>query len=66
MAGLIEIVDYVAELLDCDGFADYCPNGLQVQGAAEVTRIVGGVTACQPLLEAAVSEGAEAVLVHHG
>lgn len=46
--------------------ADYCPNGLQVEGRSRVRRIVSGVTASQVLLDAAVAEGADLVLVHHG
>lgn len=47
-------------------FQDYCPNGLQVEGRAEINLLVTGVTACQALLEEAVALGADAVLVHHG
>jgi dinuclear metal center YbgI/SA1388 family protein len=46
--------------------ADYCPNGLQVEGRAQVRRIVSGVTASQALLDAAVAAEADLVLVHHG
>ena len=46
--------------------ADYCPNGLQVEGCPQVRRIVSGVTASQALLDAAVADGADLVLVHHG
>src|SRR5690606_4501370 len=46
--------------------ADYCPNGLQVQGRPRVRRIVSGVTASQALLDAAVADNADLVLVHHG
>ena len=38
-------------------FRDYCPNGLQVEGRAEVRRIVAGVTASQALLDVAVAAG---------
>jgi dinuclear metal center YbgI/SA1388 family protein len=47
-------------------FADYCPNGLQVEGRAEVARIVTGVTASQALIDAAIESGADAIVVHHG
>lgn len=66
MVALEDLVAYLRELLACDSLADYCPNGLQVEGRAEVSAIIGGVTACQPLLDAAVVAGADAVLVHHG
>ncbi|MBW3694454.1 Nif3-like dinuclear metal center hexameric protein [Vibrio sp. T187] len=45
---------------------DYCPNGLQVEGTAEVKRIVTGVTASQALINKAVELKADALLVHHG
>ncbi|WP_140918043.1 Nif3-like dinuclear metal center hexameric protein [Limnobaculum xujianqingii] len=47
-------------------FRDYAPNGLQVEGRAQVKRIVTGVTACQALLDAVVELKADTVLVHHG
>jgi dinuclear metal center YbgI/SA1388 family protein len=63
---LSELVAYTDRLLAVENFSDYCPNGLQVQGRADVRTLVGGVTACQALLDAAVERGADAVLVHHG
>ncbi len=60
------LVDYTNSLLEIDAIGDYCPNGLQVEGRATIGRILSGVTACQPLLDAAVERGADAVLVHHG
>ncbi len=61
-----ELADYLDECLEAARFRDYCPNGLQVEGRAEVRRVVCGVTASQALLEAAVARDADAVLVHHG
>ena len=61
-----ELVRYLDELLASARFKDYCPNGLQVEGAADVRRIVAGVTANQALIDAAIEEGADTVLVHHG
>jgi len=58
--------DYCNRLLACADFKDYCPNGLQVEGERPVGRLVTGVTASQALIDAAVSERADAVLVHHG
>ncbi len=45
---------------------DYCPNGLQVEGASEINKVVTGVTASQALIDYAVSVNADALLVHHG
>ena len=57
---------YLDQILESARFRDYCPNGLQVEGRAEVQRIVAGVTASQALLDAAIACGADTVLVHHG
>jgi dinuclear metal center YbgI/SA1388 family protein len=62
----IELEKYLAEALNITQFRDYCPNGLQVEGRAEIKRLVTGVTASLALLEAAVDSGADAILVHHG
>jgi dinuclear metal center YbgI/SA1388 family protein len=54
------------ELLSPERFRDYGPNGLQVEGKAQVQTLVTGVTASLALIEAAVAAGADALLVHHG
>ncbi|MDD5174925.1 MAG: Nif3-like dinuclear metal center hexameric protein [Sterolibacterium sp.] len=61
-----DLARYLDECLEAARFRDYCPNGLQVEGRAEVRRMICGVTANQALLDAAVTQGADAVLVHHG
>jgi len=66
MSALTEIVHYTDTLLQSSSFKDYCPNGLQVEGAAQVAKVVSGVTASQALLDAAVEKNADIVLVHHG
>jgi dinuclear metal center YbgI/SA1388 family protein len=60
------LLDYTRQLLQVERYADYCPNGLQLEGKANVNKIVSGVTASMALLEAAKKAGADAVLVHHG
>ncbi|MGD8546763.1 MAG: Nif3-like dinuclear metal center hexameric protein [Thiohalophilus sp.] len=66
MVHLRDLVRYLDDLLEADRFADYCPNGLQVEGAATVSKLVSGVTASQALIDAAIESGADAILVHHG
>jgi dinuclear metal center YbgI/SA1388 family protein len=61
-----EIESYLATLLAVERFKDYGPNGLQVEGRAEVARLVSGVTASRALIDAAIAAKADAVLVHHG
>lgn len=63
---LIELLDYTGQLLQVERYRDYCPNGLQVAGQAEINTIVSGVSASMALLEAAAEAGADMVLVHHG
>ncbi len=63
---LTDLVQFLDRCLEPAAFKDYCPNGLQVEGRAQVTRLVTGVTACQSLLDAAVAWEADAILVHHG
>jgi dinuclear metal center YbgI/SA1388 family protein len=53
-------------LLQPERFRDYGPNGLQVEGSAQVTKIVSGVTASRALIEAAIDARADAIFVHHG
>ena len=58
--------NYLADYLQVHDFRDSCPNGLQVEGRGEITRIVTGVTASAALIEAAIADGADALIVHHG
>ncbi len=61
-----ELAGFLDRLLDAPRFDDYCPNGLQVEGSAQVARLVSGVTASLALVRAAVEAKADAILVHHG
>ena len=47
-------------------FKDYCPNGVQIEGCSQVSKVVTGVTACLDLIEKAIELEADALLVHHG
>lgn len=60
------LTHYLADLLDTSSGGDWCPNGLQVEGRAEIRHLVTGVSACQELFEQAKALRADAVLVHHG
>lgn len=61
-----DITRYIDELLKVSEFRDYCPNGLQVEGRNTIEHIVSGVTASQALIEAAIEQQADVLLVHHG
>lgn len=60
------LAKYLAQKLNVEQYRDYCPNGLQVEGRAEIGSIVSGVTASLALIEAALDLKADAILVHHG
>jgi dinuclear metal center YbgI/SA1388 family protein len=66
MTTLKALLEYTNDLLSVDRFRDYAPNGLQVEGRAQVNAIVSGVTASVELLEQAIAAQADAILVHHG
>lgn len=66
MASRDGILDFCDELLDAEAFTDYGPNGMQVPGRAEVTRVATCVSAHRESIDAAVAAGAEMLLAHHG
>jgi dinuclear metal center YbgI/SA1388 family protein len=66
MANRDEILGYCDDLLDAGSFDDYGPNGLQVPGRAEVSRVATGVSANLETLERAIEGGAGLVITHHG
>lgn len=61
-----ELLAYVDGLLEPSRFRDYCPNGLQVEGAPRVGRVLCAVTASLAAVRAAVEAQAQALVVHHG
>lgn len=60
------LVDHFAQTLQPQLFKDYGPNGLQVEGRDQITRLVSGVTASRALIEQAIAANADAIVVHHG
>jgi len=61
-----ELVTYLDKFLRIGDIRDYGPQGLQVEGRDEVQKIIGLVDAHQPCVDAALSQGADLMLVHHG
>lgn len=61
-----QILDWCGETLQTAQFKDYAPNGLQVEGAERVDKIVTAVTAGLAAIEYAAQIGAQMLLVHHG
>ncbi len=61
-----KLEQYLAQLLKPEQIKDYAPNGLQIQGSEQITKIVTGVTASQALIDRAINEQVDAIIVHHG
>ncbi len=57
---------FLDDYLSAHEIRDYCPNGLQVEGKQEITKLALGVTASLQFLQEATVWGAEAAVVHHG
>jgi len=66
MVQLKDLEKYANAVLEIGQFKDYCPNGLQVEGNNEVRALISGVTASQALVDAAIQQNADLILVHHG
>ncbi len=66
MASRNDILQTLNTWLTPENFQDYCPNGLQVEGAEQVQTLITGVTASQDLIDAAIAARADMLLVHHG
>ena len=66
MARRDEIIEFCDELLDAAAFSDYGPNGMQVPGKAEISRVATCVSAHRESIDAAIATGAEMLLAHHG
>ncbi|MDE2874734.1 MAG: Nif3-like dinuclear metal center hexameric protein [Gemmatimonadota bacterium] len=66
-AALAEIVGFLDEYLDVDGFPDYANalNGLQVAGPERVRRFAVAVDASESVIES-VRDRADLLIVHHG
>ena len=61
-----DIIRFCDETLDAGSFEDYGPNGLQVPGAPEVTKVATCVSAHLESIEAAVAADAQLLIAHHG
>lgn len=57
---------YLNTFLDPEKISDYCPNGLQVEGKRPISRLGIAVSANLMTIEKAVTEGLDALIVHHG
>jgi len=61
-----QLTDYYQALLRPETYADYCPNGLQVEGAEHINRIAFAVSATRDSINQAIANNADTLVVHHG
>lgn len=57
---------YLNNLLEINRYSDYGPNGLQIEGRENISKIAFAVSATRESIEQAVEWGADAMIVHHG
>ncbi len=61
-----ELITYLDDYLHIHTTPDYGPQGLQIEGRDDITRIVGTVDAALPCAQVAIQRDADLLLVHHG
>lgn len=66
MVTRIVMQQFLDDYLQISQFKDYAPNGLQVEGKMKITRIRTAVTASLDVIQKAIADEADALLVHHG
>jgi len=62
----VELLNYLDAELNSKLIKDYSPNGLQVEGKSTINKMITGVTASAALIDRAIENEADAILVHHG
>lgn len=62
----LELTTFLNKLLLIDEYADYGPNGLQIEGSEEIKKIAFSVSASRDVINTAIYEKADALVVHHG
>ena len=66
MLDRIELQQFFDEYLEAQRFADYGPNGLQIEGAEQIDSLAFAVSATADSVAQTVALGAQALVVHHG
>lgn len=61
-----DLLQYLNKMLTPELFEDYAPNGLQVEGQSQISKVAFAVSATQDSIEKAVEWGTQALIVHHG
>ncbi len=61
-----QLSDYYNTLLKPEAYCDYGPNGLQIEGAKQIDKIAFAVSATRDSISQAITQNANALVVHHG
>ncbi len=61
-----DLETFFSDLLSPKSFSDYCPNGLQVEGAEQINKVAFAVSATRDSIEQTIDLNADALVVHHG
>lgn len=61
-----ELEAFFEQLLSPADYADYGPNGLQIEGTEQVHKIAFAVSATRESIQQAIANGADVLVVHHG
>lgn len=61
-----ELSSFLKALLVPEQYQDYGPNGLQIEGCAEISRVAFAVSATADSIRQAIEWKADALIVHHG
>lgn len=61
-----DLLSHLNDYLQISLFSDYGPNGLQVEGKEQIKRIATAVSASQYVIEQAIEQKADLLVVHHG
>ncbi|MGE3954286.1 MAG: Nif3-like dinuclear metal center hexameric protein [Parachlamydiales bacterium] len=66
MISLQDLREYLDALYPLEGYTDFGPSGLQLEGKGKIGKIATGVSASIDVIDAARDFGADALIVHHG
>ena len=61
-----KIIAALDSYLEVSRFEDFAPQGLQVEGAEDVKKIITGVSIGMEFMLGALEAGAQMIMVHHG
>lgn len=61
-----KLISYLNKKLNIYQYSDYCPNGLQIEGANEIKSIAFAVSATKESIDKAIALGVDTLIVHHG